>query len=141
MSTLPRVITPAQYHEAMKSVKAQGRRRHEPGRMNKTEAAYDEHLTQEKWAGLIIDFWFESVKLRLADQTFYTADFFVHHSNGLLEVHEVKGRKKATATTPETAFVEDDAAVKIKVAAEQYPLFTFFLVFRSASGAWVRREV
>jgi hypothetical protein len=50
------------------------------------------------------------MKFRLADNTFYTPDFMVVMADGLLEAHEVKG------------FWEDDARVKIKVAASLFPI-------------------
>jgi hypothetical protein len=77
--------------------------------MNKTEQAYAALLEQRKQSGEVLWYRFEGVKLRLADATFYTADFAVMAADGVIELHEVKG------------FWSDDARVKIKVAAEQYP--------------------
>jgi hypothetical protein len=83
-----------------------------PGVMNKTEARYAAHLEGLKQSGWIIDYSFESVKLRLAKKTFYAPDFFVvFHDH--FEVHEVKG------------FWRDDARVKIKVAARLFPYWKF----------------
>lgn len=96
------------------------------GSMNKTEAAYDAHLQQLRHAGAIVWHKFEAVKLRLADNTFYTPDFAVLPADGFLEMHEVKG------------FWEDDARVKIKVAASIYP-FRFCAVTARAKkrgGGW-----
>src|SRR6266567_7806807 len=47
------------------------------GEMNKTEAAYDQHLWQRFFAKEILWHKFEAVKLRLADNTFLTVDFAV----------------------------------------------------------------
>lgn len=100
------------------------------GAMNKTEAAYAAHLELCKAAGGIEWYRFEGVKLRLADSTFYTPDFAVMASDGVIEMHEVKG------------FWTDDARVKIKVAADQYPFR--FVAFKAArkrdGGGWVREE-
>ena len=85
------------------------------GAMNKTEAGYGQHLELLKKAGEVLWYRFEGVKLRLADNTFYTPDFAVMASTGQIELHEVKG------------YWEDDARVKIKVAAEMYP-FRFLAV-------------
>jgi hypothetical protein len=96
------------------------------GDMNKTEAAYDAHLAACKIAGDVAWYKFEAVKLRLADNTFYSPDFLVLRADGVLEVHEVKG------------FWEDDARVKIKVAASIYP-FRFLAVTARAKkrgGGW-----
>lgn len=97
----------------LKSMQALGRL--PVGAMNKTEAAYDAHLAGLQMTGQILWRKFEGIKLRLADNTFYTPDFFVMDADRGLVVHEVKG------------FMTDDAAVKIKVAAELYPIFRFFL--------------
>lgn len=107
---------------------ARGRRpgRAANGAMNKLEAEYGLHLTSRIAAGEIVGFWFEAVKLRLADKTFYTPDFLVLKGDMELEIHEVKGHW------------EDDARVKIKVAAEQLP-FKFVAVTRKpkkAGGGW-----
>ena len=82
-------------------------------RMNKTEARFAGEILQPmKLAGAILDYAFESVKLKLADNTYYTPDFFVVYPDHF-EVIEVKG------------FWRDDARVKIKVAAAQFPYFRF----------------
>lgn len=91
------------------------------GAMNKTEAAYAATLEILKRAGEILWYRFEGVKLRLADNTFYTPDFFVMRNDLSLECHEVKG------------FWQDDARVKIKVAADQYP-FRFLGVKKKGPG-------
>ena len=96
------------------------------GEMNGTEAAYDLHLDEQQRAGLILWRKFEGLKLRLADSTFYTPDFAVLAEDGVLECHEVKG------------FWEDDARVKVKVAASLYP-FRFRAVTKRAKrdgGGW-----
>lgn len=79
------------------------------GERNKTEAAYERHLEERRAAGEVLWFRFEGLKLRLADNTFFTPDFAVMLASGQLEAHEVKG------------FWHDDARVKIKIAAELYP--------------------
>jgi len=79
-------------------------------RMNKTEAEYAGMLDALQFAGEIIWYRFEAIKIRLADNTFYTPDFLVLLADMRLEVHEVKG-----------AFVMEDAKVKLKLAAETCP--------------------
>jgi hypothetical protein len=92
--------------------------------MNRTEAAYAEHLEGRRRAGEVAWFSFQGLKFRLADKTFYTPDFDVMLAGGALEVHEVKG------------FWTDDARVKIKVAAGMYPV-QFIAVKRTGLG-WER---
>jgi len=96
------------------------------GAMNKTETAYAAHLALLKHAGDVEWYRFEGIKLRLADNTFYTPDFAVMVKGGQLECHEVKG------------FWQDDARAKIKVAAEMYPLRFVAITAnpRTAGGGW-----
>lgn len=85
------------------------------GQRNKTEARYEQLLELRKHAGEILWYRFEGIKIRLADNTFYTPDFAVMLSDGQMQLHEVKG------------FWTDDARIKIKVAAEMYP-FKFIVI-------------
>jgi hypothetical protein len=89
--------------------------------MNKTEQAYADRLEILRRAGEVLSFRFEAIKLRLAKNTFYTPDFLVV-TPSQIEFHEVKG------------FWQDDARVKIKVAADQYPEFAFIAVQKSKDG-------
>lgn len=94
--------------------------------MNKTEAEYDLELREQLHNGTILWYRFEGIKLKLADLTTYTPDFLVMNSQGLMECQEVKG------------FWQDDAKVKIKVAAEQFP-FIFLAVHKRSKkegGGW-----
>lgn len=96
------------------------------GERNKTEAAYERDLELRKVAGEVLWFKFEGLKLRLADNTFYTPDYAVMLANGQMELHEVKG------------FWQDDARAKIKIAAELYP-FRFLAVKprpKKDGGGW-----
>lgn len=96
------------------------------GQMNSTEAEYAKSLEARHRAGEIVWHRFEGLKLRLADNTFYTPDFAVMLASGEIECHEVKG------------FWTDDARVKIKVAADMYP-FAFVAVkkqSKKSGGGW-----
>lgn len=96
------------------------------GQMNNTEMKYASVLEGLKRHGSILWYKFEGIKLRLADNTFYTPDFVVMRDDHVLECHEVKG------------FWMDDARVKIKVAADIYP-FRFYAVKarpRKAGGGY-----
>lgn len=96
------------------------------GTMNKTEAAYAAYLETLKHAGEVLWYKFEGLKLRLADTTFYTPDFCVLPSTGVLEIAEIKG------------FWRDDARVKIKVAASIYPFR--FIAIKKIKDGWEREE-
>ena len=100
------------------------------GQLNKTEEQYRVYLDMLKMAGEVLWYRFEGLKLRLADNTFYTPDFAVMLSNGLIELHEVKG------------FWQDDARAKIKIAADMYP-FRFLAVKvkpKKDGGGWEWEE-
>jgi hypothetical protein len=96
--------------------------------MNKTEARYARMLDAQRAAGLIRSWAFEAVKLRLAERTFYTPDFFVVGNAAGVEFHEIKGHW------------EDDARVKIKVAAQLFPMFAFLALRPIKGGGWSREE-
>lgn len=98
---------------------------------NKTEQAYMDVLDCMSRTGSVLWYGFERMKLKLADKTFYTPDFLVMLEDGSLEVHEVKGHW------------EDDARVKIKVAAEQFPFIRFIAVkpvAKKHGGGWATEE-
>ena len=93
--------------------------------MNATEARYAGYLEELKRTGQVAAWAYEAVKLRLADRTFYTPDFLVVMADGGMELHEVKGHW------------EDDARVKIKVAARLFPWFCFRAVqWNSKAKKW-----
>ena len=96
------------------------------GTMNKTEAAYAAFLETLVLCKDVLWFKFEGIKLRLADSTFYSPDFLVLKADGALECHEVKGHW------------EDDARVKIKVAASIYPMqfIAVQALAKSKGGGW-----
>lgn len=103
-------------------IPARGRPRPRRSGMNATEARYAAHLALLAGAGEVAWYAFQPIKLRLADRTWYEPDFLVMLAGGELECHEVKG------------FWEDDARVKIKVAAETYPMR--FVAVRATKGGW-----
>lgn len=99
-------------------------------RMNKEEEAYAEILEADRLAGRIQLWLYESIKLRLADRTWYTPDFMVVDDKGYVWFIEYKG------------WFRDDARVKIKVAAEEYPMFKFVCVMKQAkkNGGGYKQE-
>ena len=72
------------------ALRAKGRMK--KGELNRTESSYAQYLEGEKQGGRVADYWFESLKLKVADGTcWYTPDFMVLLPDGRLELHEVKG--------------------------------------------------
>lgn len=110
-----------------KRIQALGRLK--AGVMNKTEKAYASFLRILLFEQEILWYKWEGIKFRLADRTYYEPDFAIMKPDGSIEIHEVKGAK---------AIFADDARVKIKVCAEQYP-FRFFAVYPKNSG-WEYEE-
>lgn len=89
--------------------------RRQPGEMNSLESRYAERLETMRAAGEIDAWTFDAEKLRLAKRTWYSPDFRVVMADGEIQFHETKG------------FMQDDANVKLKVAAAIHP-YRFFLV-------------
>ncbi len=107
-------------------VRARGRpgRRKQPGEMNGLERAF--HEATQNWVG-IAALEYERITLKLAHDTRYTPDFYMLRETGTIQFYECKG------------FMEDHARVKIKVAAEMFPEFEFYLVRRrkkADGGGW-----
>ena len=101
------------------------------GQLNKTEQSYANYLSNLQAVGGILWHKFEGIKLRLADNTFFSPDFAVMMPDGQIHIKEVKG------------YMMDDANVKIKVASDQYP-FRFFIVrarSKKDGGGWIETEV
>ncbi len=95
--------------------------------MNKLEAAYAQQLEWRKRAGELLWYAYEGIKFKLAPATFYTPDFAVMMADGELQIHEVKG------------FWEEDARVKIKIAAQLFPI-RFIAIRKSSKEGWVTEE-
>jgi hypothetical protein len=103
--------------------------------MNKTERAFAEILVVAFTRCWICQWRREPVTFRLAGRTRYTPDFGIWprqrpgDGDCRYTLIEVKG------------FMRDDAAVKIKVAADLYPQFRWLLVRREGRHDWDVRQV
>lgn len=91
--------------------------------MNKTEAAFAEHLEVMKRAGHLAWYGFEAVRLNLGGGAWYKCDFVALEENGALVFWEVKG-----------TFWREASRVRIKVAAGKFPHWTFIGVQRDGTG-------
>lgn len=95
--------------------------------MNKTEIKYAQVLEARKRTGEIIDYAYEAVTLKLADDVRFTPDFLVWDERKI-ELHEVKG-----------TLIREDARIKLRVAAAWFTCFTFRLCqFRNRSWTITR---
>lgn len=110
-------------------------RRPKPGSMNRTEKRYAERLETLRLAGEVASYHFEPLKLKLAKSTFYMPDFMVILPNGEVEFVDVKGRKGSGP-----GGWEDDARVKIKCAAERFPMFRFVGAHPDPKVGWVEES-
>lgn len=85
--------------------------------LNKTETAFLAYL-KENFTDASTHITAQGLTLKLANGVRYTPDFIVVYGKGEITAYETKG------------FMRDDAGVKIKVAAQQWPWITFYLVTR-----------
>lgn len=108
-------------------VEGKSQTRRQIGDMNGLENKYAHWLEGERLAGRIHAWKFEPLGLRLAERCTYNPDFLVIYPDGRTEIHEVKGHW------------EDDALVKIKVAAESFPWW-YFKAVQLRGGQWQVRE-
>lgn len=101
------------------------------GVMNKTEAEFARELEMQLKAGLIADWKFEVETFKLANDCRYTPDFRVLEKDRTITFYEVKG------------YWIGDARVKIKVAAQQNPMYRFIAVRKRPKkdgGGWIKEE-
>lgn len=94
-------------------------------KLNKTERAYLGYLRRLEgivWIGI------QNITLKLADDCRFTPDFATLNDKGELTLVDVKG------------FQREDALIKAKVAARQFPWARFVIVKRDGSG-WTHNEV
>lgn len=100
--------------------------------MNRLEAAWAQQLEARRVAGEVAWWRYEPAKFRLTDGdklTTLTPDFMVMLANGEIEVHETKG------------FMEEDAAVKLKVFADQYPFRVLLIKHPNKTTGFIVTEV
>lgn len=112
------------------------------GKRNKNEAAYEDYLKLIKQGGGIVDYWFEPFSLRLSESDNgvalrYTPDFMILNESGVVYIDDIKAAK----TKKGVAFDDPAAIVRIKAAADRYPLFVFRLVRPIRGGGWEYKEI
>jgi hypothetical protein len=107
------------------------------GQMNQTEAAYERWVLEPaKAAGEILDWWYEPMTVRLShppagQPAKYTPDFMILGADGRIFMDDVKGSGP-----------DDPAAiVRIKCAAELFPLFVWRLAKLARPGTFEHKIV
>jgi len=105
--------------------------------MNRTETKFAERLKSLQLAGKVVAYHYEAVKLcivpaipKIRSAVYYTPDFMVLYPSGDLEMIDVKG----------SGGWEDTARVKIKAAADLFPMFGWIGMTLTKSGEWQREE-
>jgi len=94
--------------------------RHIPGEMNATEGQRATALEYGRRAGSVKDWAFEPIKIRLADNTWYSPDFFHMDWEGGRQFEEVKAAWKVdNSPIIYRPHWTDDSRVKFKVCRER----------------------
>lgn len=93
-------------------------------KMNTLERAYAQLLDDGIKNGSVLWWKFEGITLKLGDDCRYTPDFAVVAHDGVFELHETKG------------WMRDDALVKIKTAAANFPFRLFVIKSHNKGAAW-----
>lgn len=93
--------------------------------MNRWESAYAQRLQLLERANELQWWKYGAITFKLADDTRYTPDFIWLTKTGELVATEVKG------------FRREDAFIKFKVAAAQFPWLRFEMVTKKA-GQWLQ---
>lgn len=104
--------------------------------MNTHEARFAMKLEADKREGLIDDWKFEAIRLRLADRTTYTPDFVVILPPYFTDISG-KGNGFPIRFIEVKGFRRDDAMVKFKVARELYT-WAEFEMWTLTKNAWKR---
>lgn len=99
--------------------------RKQTGEMNGYERDRAAELAAMLGRGEIGFYAFEHLKLRLADDTYYTPDFMVVYPDGRTVIEDVKGSHQ-----------EDAARVKMKVAATMFPWEFHVLSRKRKTDPW-----
>lgn len=100
-------------------------------KLNKLEARYLARLRTlgYPWIGV------QNIALKLGHDCRLVIDFFIINQNGELEAHDTKARTKKGKI-----LIEDDAQVKMAVAARLFPFIRFFLVTEDG-GNWTKKPI
>jgi hypothetical protein len=68
--------------------------------------------------------------LKLADDCRYTSDFMVLNTDGTLDLIDTKGAGP----------IDPTSLVKIRCAADQFPMFNFHVMQKQKNGTWKHTE-
>lgn len=99
--------------------------------LNKTEARYLDWLRTQSdyWIGV------QSITLKLGHDCRYTPDFWALDAQGLRAIDT-----KATRSDSGKPLVQEDAMIKIRIAARLFPFVRFVIAWREGE-VWQHKEV
>jgi len=97
---------------------------------SKWDEAYGYVLVLEKQAGLIRDYGYETMSLKLSKGKYHRPDYTVWHLDGTIELRQVKGYHKNIRAS----------LTALKWAAQKHPWFLFTLWRRVGQG-WETEQV
>lgn len=131
-------ITVAEYRAQGKKAQVKGRVTHRvPGEMNKTEQAFADLCQDQKLSGVLHDWRYEAITLKIALHMRYTPDFMLFEvATSSLVLVEVKAAYKNKETDKLQTLGYADSLVKLKMAAELFPFFEFRLAVRGPDKTW-----
>lgn len=108
---------------------------HKRGAMNKTETVFSQFLDIQHKAGLITWWEFQPMTFKLASDCRFTPDF-VTLRDGVFTMIDTKGSKRKKSDGSVTFWAEEDAKIKIRVAARQFPFFRWVICHPLPNGEW-----
>jgi hypothetical protein len=95
---------------------------------NTWERQFGQHLELRKRAGDIRQYEFEALRFRLADDATYLPDFVVWLPDDVVQVIEIKGRKR------------EAGILRFRIARSKYPHYVWRMVKKQA-GRWEDMKV
>jgi len=101
---------------------------------NKTETRFEnDYIRDWQISGQLENYGFETITLKIANGCRYTPDWVVKFSDPTRPItfYEIKARN----------MIWDDAKVKLKVAADKYPYFHFYLCAWDAKSGWAIQRI
>lgn len=101
-----------------------GKARPVKGVINKNEAQFAAILDEWLANGRILHYGYENITLTLAPRTTLLLDFHVIEADGTIVFYECKGGMRNGKYR-----AEEDATVKMKVAAKQFPYFKIIVTW------------
>jgi len=97
---------------------------------SKWDEAYGYVMVMEKRCGLIKDFGYETMTLKLAKGKYHRPDYTVWHNDGTIELRQIKGYHKNIRAS----------LTALKWAAQKHPWYLFTLWRKQGSG-WESHQV